>query len=41
MGTYRDTYADIHEFEIMVGSELRRTWLLPFIRPVTDMTAVQ
>lgn len=26
MGTYRDTYADIHEFEIMVGSELRRTW---------------
>ena len=21
-----DTYADIHEFEIMVGSELRRTW---------------
>jgi TonB-linked SusC/RagA family outer membrane protein len=26
MGTYRDTYADIHEFEIMLGSELRRTW---------------
>ncbi len=26
MGTYRDTYADIHEFEIMIGSELRRTW---------------
>lgn len=26
MGTYRDTYADIHELEIMVGSELRRTW---------------
>lgn len=26
MGTYRDTYADIHEFEIMAGSELRRTW---------------
>ncbi len=26
MGTYRDTYSDIHEFEIMVGSELRRTW---------------
>ena len=26
MGEYRDTYNDIHEFEIMVGTEIRKTW---------------
>lgn len=26
MGEYRDTYNDIHEFEAMVGTEIRRTW---------------
>lgn len=26
MGEYRDRYSDIHEFEIMLGTELRRTW---------------
>jgi len=26
MGEYRDTYNDIHEFEVMVGTEIRRTW---------------
>ena len=26
MGEYRDTYNDIHEFEVMVGTELRKTW---------------
>lgn len=27
MGEYRDTYNDIHEFEAMVGTEIRKTWL--------------
>jgi len=26
MGEYRDTYNDIHEFEAMVGTEIRKTW---------------
>lgn len=26
MGEYRDTYHDIHEFEIMAGTEIRKTW---------------
>lgn len=26
MGEYRDTYNDIHEFEVMVGTEIRKTW---------------
>lgn len=26
MGEYRDSYNDIHEFEVMVGTELRKTW---------------
>lgn len=26
MGEYRDSYNDIHEFEAMVGTELRKTW---------------
>lgn len=26
MGTYRDTFAGIHELEVMLGSEIRRTW---------------
>lgn len=25
-GEYRDTYNDIHEFETMVGTEIRKTW---------------
>lgn len=26
MGEYRDTYNDIHEFEVMAGTEIRKTW---------------
>ena len=26
MGEYRDSFNDIHELEIMVGTELRKTW---------------
>ncbi|MEG0463433.1 SusC/RagA family TonB-linked outer membrane protein [Bacteroides sp.] len=26
MGEYRDSFKDIHELEVMVGSELRKTW---------------
>lgn len=27
MGEYRNTFNDIHEFEIMAGTEIRKTWL--------------
>lgn len=26
MAEYRDSYSDIHEFEAMIGSEIRKTW---------------
>ena len=26
MGEYRDSFNDIHELEVMAGTELRKTW---------------